>query len=46
MIENTQPNLKNKSIEENWQICKAVMATAAEQVLGIENKNKRNELRV
>jgi hypothetical protein len=36
MIENTQPNLKNKSIEENWQKCKAVMATAAEQVLGIE----------
>jgi hypothetical protein len=42
-IENTQLNSENRSIEEKWQRCKTVMVTAAEQVLGIEKKRKRNE---
>jgi hypothetical protein len=43
MIENTQPKSHNRSIEEKWQRCKTVMVTAAEQVLGIEKKKKRND---
>jgi hypothetical protein len=42
IIENNQPNSENKLIEEKMQICKPVMVTAAEQVLGIEKKKKRN----
>jgi hypothetical protein len=43
MIENTQPNSENRSIEEKWQRCKTVMVTAVEQVLGIVKKKNRND---
>jgi hypothetical protein len=43
MMENTQPNSENRTMEEKWQRCRTVMATAAEQVLRIEKKKKSND---